>query len=239
MNQEESKFITCSKCGGEKKDRITGKCGRCNRIALQREKGFTIREVIGHYKYYLEKKHPHPELFQIIRGIPKTFQHLLDEPLYQKDINASLYLFGPVGEGKTTQAYKLFINQLEWAFLTGSRLPPDIVTVRMIFEQIKASFSSGTMGGWNARTIDILYHYQKVPWLCLDDVAILKTSNWEFQELYGIINYRYEWMLPTVFTSNLSLQEWEESLKDDRLPRRVSDMCKYQKGISNLETKEN
>ena len=47
---------------------------------------------------------------------------------------------------------------------------------------------------------------------------------WVGETFYSIINTRYERMLPTFFSSNLSLPELAEKM-GDRIASRIAEMC--------------
>jgi DNA replication protein DnaC len=46
------------------------------------------------------------------------------------------------------------------------------------------------------------------PLLILDDVGQEKGSTWVWEQLYILINRRYETLLPTIFTTNLDPGQW-------------------------------
>lgn len=60
--------------------------------------------------------------------------------------------------------------------------------------------------------------------LVLDDLGAEKASEWTEQELVRLINYRYEHMLPTVITTNLSSEELVSKL-GARGADRLNEMC--------------
>ena len=57
----------------------------------------------------------------------------------------------------------------------------------------------------------------------IDDMAVEKSTDWNDEILYRLINYRSENMLETHFASNLTLQELSEK-KGDRIASRVAGM---------------
>lgn len=56
-----------------------------------------------------------------------------------------------------------------------------------------------------------LYDLQSVPVLLMDDLGAEKMSEWASEQLYVIVNGRYERNLPTIVTSNLSMAEIEKA----------------------------
>lgn len=217
-------FTTCEICGSPRKRIVDGICGLCDTITYQKNKNFQSRDIIN---YWTKKVENHKDCGLYQNGIPERFKFLLDNEWDKEYMDQGLYLYGPAGTGKTIKVFSIYLNQMRWAFLKDEKTPPDIISVRTLFERIKNTFSGQL--SWTEKGVNILSHYQKVKWLCLDDVGIFNTTNWEFSELYSIINYRYEEALPTVFTSNISLDEYEKSLDDHRLTRRIRDMTKLAK----------
>ena len=79
----------------------------------------------------------------------------------------------------------------------------------------------GTTGG------DVLSINDKIKTeniLLLDDLGAEKQTDWVLEILYRLINYRYEQMLPTFFSSNYSLQELSEKI-GDRVVSRIVEKC--------------
>jgi DNA replication protein DnaC len=66
---------------------------------------------------------------------------------------------------------------------------------------------------------------KKAKLLFIDDLGIEKTSDRYLENLYLIINYRYENKLPTIITSNMSLEDLEKHLTP-QITSRIKSMCK-------------
>lgn len=60
--------------------------------------------------------------------------------------------------------------------------------------------------------------------LILDDIGAEKATEFVAEKLYRIINHRYNEMIPTVFTSNLTLGELAEQI-GERCASRIAEMC--------------
>ena len=59
--------------------------------------------------------------------------------------------------------------------------------------------------------------------LFIDDVEVMKLSDWLHEELYRIFDYRYQERMPTLVATNLSTEELRSHL-GDRIARRIIDM---------------
>lgn len=66
---------------------------------------------------------------------------------------------------------------------------------------------------------------RRVKLLVLDDLGAEKSSEWVQETLFVLVNYRYEQMLPTIFTTNCSLEELEEKV-GKRITSRIIEMCR-------------
>ena len=124
----------------------------------------------------------------------------------------SLLILGPVGTGKTHQA----------------------------FGAIRTLAANGVTVGWHADTApgllaslrpradaDSESEYRRiaaVPLLLLDDIGAAKASEWTEEILYRLVNDRYEAMLPGLFTSNIPAAELRVML-GDRIASRLAEMC--------------
>ncbi|MCO5386671.1 ATP-binding protein [Desulfosporosinus sp.] len=109
-----------------------------------------------------------------------------------------LLFTGPVGSGKTylaaSIANELMESQLKVLFL----VVPDLL------DELRATYKS------DLNELDLLDTARSVPILILDDLGAHNYTDWTRNRLYSIINYRLNEQLPTVITSNLSLDEMED-----------------------------
>lgn len=105
---------------------------------------------------------------------------------------------GPVGSGKTylaaSIANELMEAQLQVLFL----VVPDLL------DELRASYKS------EVNEMDLLDTARTIPILILDDLGAHNYTDWTRNRLYSIINYRMNELLPTIITSNLTLDEMED-----------------------------
>jgi len=105
---------------------------------------------------------------------------------------------GPVGSGKTflaaSIANELMEAQLQVLFL----VVPDLL------DELRATYKS------EVNEMDLLDSARTVPFLILDDLGAHNYTDWTRNRIYSIINYRMNELLPTIITSNLSLDEMED-----------------------------
>ncbi len=105
---------------------------------------------------------------------------------------------GPVGSGKTflaaSIANELMEAQLQVLFL----VVPDLL------DELRATYKS------EINEMDLLDSARTIPFLILDDLGAHNYTDWTRNRIYSIINYRMNELLPTIITSNLSLDEMED-----------------------------
>jgi DNA replication protein DnaC len=65
----------------------------------------------------------------------------------------------------------------------------------------------------------------RTPVLMMDDLGMHKTSEWTDEKVGLILNARYEWMRPTVFTTNFPPLMWKDVL-GDRITSRLAEDCR-------------
>ena len=130
--------------------------------------------------------------------IVKYFKEFMDN--YDKlEKPKGIYLTGSFGSGKTYLIAALFNEMAKKGIRSVLIYYPEFL------RSLKASFQTNYDEQFN--------YIKKVPLLLLDDIGAENCSNWSRDEVLGpILQYRMENHLPTFFTSNLTLEELENSL---------------------------
>lgn len=151
--------------------------------------------------------------------IRQDLTSLTVEPLQPTD--RSYYIYGRVGSGKTLVAVKTYLEVRKELYLTAEEDKKCyFISVPEFFNDLKRSYSMR-----DNKDQELLEKYSDAYLLVLDDLGIEKVSDWALQTLYLLINRRYEWMRPTIITSNISLEEMATMLGDDRITSRIFRMC--------------
>ena len=126
-----------------------------------------------------------------------------------------LLLWGPVGTGKTHLTAAIVNN------LTKSKevYCMFVNTPDLIAELRQAQFKSGE-DGIDAKILKIM----SVPVACFDDLAKERMTDWVREQYYRIINHRYLQMLPTIITTNSTIEDLSDKLGDATASRLMA-MC--------------
>lgn len=149
---------------------------------------------------------------EIDKGIVRTARQFADTIDEQLDAGAGLWLAGPVGTGKTTLA--MLISK---AALKAGRTAA-IYSLPRLLHEIRATFDG------DVSHLGLLDSLTGVDLLHLDDVGTEKSSEWVLEELYSIINARYEANRSIVLTTNVERDELVEQI-GDRNVSRLAEMC--------------
>jgi predicted ATPase len=156
-------------------------------------------------------------------GVPIRFQAAKPEDIdpftwsqYEEALadKEGLFLHGPAGTGKTHLAVAAMHALPRHR---GERF----VSVPELLMELRNTFRDGE----RVSEIDIIDRYASAPLLILDDLGAEKSTDFAIQALYIIIDRRYARMLPTIITSNLSVDEIAEKV-GDRIASRIAGMCK-------------
>ncbi len=127
--------------------------------------------------------------------------------------DTGLLIVGPVGTGKT----HLAVAVIREAYRPGCSIA--FAQVPQVLADIRAGIGRGDEEA--TAQIDM---YSEVSVLALDDLGSERVTDWVHEQLFLIINRRYEEMLPTIITSNDSLEILEEHL-GKRIASRLAGMC--------------
>ena len=181
-----------------------------------------------------DKKIGHVQAIQ--ESMPPRYPDLMPNFAYYEDIKeGNSFLFtGGVGTGKTRKLLEIlfayFYEKAEPFMDFDSepkRIPKDninkaFLTVADVLRQIKNEFNENTKGG------GIVERMMQTQVLFLDDLGAEKATDWVKEQLYIVINERYNWKRPIVVTTNLTMKEIADCY-GDRFASRLVEMCVIEK----------
>jgi DNA replication protein DnaC len=141
----------------------------------------------------------------------RRFADQVDAHLEEGD---GLCFTGDVGTGKTTLAMLVSKSALEAGHSVA------IYSLPRLLSEIRTTFGDGA-----ARShVELLDRLAAVDLLHLDDLGAENTTPWVLEELYSIVNTRYEEKRSVIVTTNLGREELREQI-GERTVSRLAEMC--------------
>ncbi len=131
----------------------------------------------------------------------------------QLDAGRGLWFMGPVGTGKTTLA--MLVSK---AALKAGRSVA-IYSLPRLLNEIRDGHRA------ERSHVDLLDRLASVDLLHLDDVGAERTTDWVLEELYSIVNARYEDNRSIVITTNLDDRQALREQITERTVSRLTEMC--------------
>jgi len=132
---------------------------------------------------------------------------------YAAEPEGWLVFLGDYGCGKTHLAAAIANDRV------ARGLPALFVVVPDLLDHLRAAFSPASTTSLDRRFEEV----RSAPLLVLDDLGTQSSTPWAQEKLYQLLNHRYNARLPTVITTNLTLEEIEPRLRARILdPRRVT-----------------
>jgi DNA replication protein DnaC len=130
------------------------------------------------------------------------------------DAGRGLWLTGDVGTGKTTLAMLVSKAALE------RRRSVAIYSLPRLLAEIRTTYDDGSDRSYT----ELLDRLAEVDLLHVDDVGAERTSEWVLEQLYAIINARYEDGRAIVVTTNLPYDELKGQI-GERTASRLAEIC--------------
>ena len=128
------------------------------------------------------------------------------------DAGRGLWFMGPVGTGKTTLAMLVTKAALDAGRSAARYSLPGLLS------QIRKTFDTGSHN-------DLLERLVAVDLLHIDDIGAEQTTPWVLEELYSIINARYEEQRAVVITTNIMDRDTLCQQITERTVSRLTEMC--------------
>lgn len=128
------------------------------------------------------------------------------------DAGRGLWFMGPVGTGKTTLAMLVTKAALRAGRSAARYSLPGLLS------QIRKTFDNGSHN-------DLLERLTAVDLLHIDDIGAEQTTPWVLEELYSIINARYEEQRAVVITTNILDRDVLCQQITERTVSRLTEMC--------------
>jgi DNA replication protein DnaC len=182
---------------------------RPQRVALAKAR--SLSAVIP--RRYRDVSFDRPPVTEIDRKIVRATRAFADEIAGHLDAGRGLWFMGSVGTGKTTLA--MLVSK---AALKAGRSVA-IYSLPRLLNEIRDTHRA------ERSHVDLLDRLTAVDLLHVDDVGAERTTDWVLEELYSIVNARYEDQRSMVITTNILDREALCEQITERTVSRLTEMC--------------
>jgi DNA replication protein DnaC len=184
---------------------------QCRRQQVAQRKARSLSAVIPRrYQNVSFDRQPVTDIEpQAVVTAVRSFVGRIDEHL---DAGRGLWLVGPVGTGKTTLAMLVSKGALK----AGRSVA--IYSLPRLLNEIRDAHRA------ERSHVELLDRLTEVDLLHIDDVGAERTTDWVLEELYSIVNARYEDQRSMIITTNLDYDELEAQVSA-RTASRLAEMC--------------
>ena len=191
--------------------RVARPC-RCRAQRVERRRARSLSAVIpSKYRGASFDRAPVSDMPAPQLQLVKRYVRDLDANL---DAGRGLWFYGSVGTGKTTLA--MLVSR---AALDAGRSVA-IYSLPRLLAEIRATFETDS----ERSHLDLLERLAAVDLLHVDDVGAERTSDWVLEQLYAIVNARYEDERSVMITTNLERDELVDQIRE-RTVSRLEEMC--------------
>src|SRR5205807_9778926 len=153
-----------------------------------------------------------PPVTDIDPTVVATVRRYADTIDDQLDAGRGLWFMGPVGTGKTTLAMLVSKAALKAGRSVAIYSLPDLL------RKIRQTFNDGSHE-------DLFDRLTSVHLLHIDDIGAEQTTPWVLEELYSIVNARYEDQRSMVITTNILDRAALCEQVTERTVSRLTEMC--------------
>ncbi len=157
----------------------------------------------------IERANPH-----VVREVRQYIRTIAE----QLDAGRGLWFTGDAGTGKTTLA--MLISK---AAMEADRTVA-IYSLPRLLAQLRDTYQDNARYSLN----ELIDRLSAVDLLHVDDVGAEQTSPWVLEQLYTIVNTRYEDGRAILLTTNLVTLDGDDALRDqigDRTVSRINEIC--------------
>ncbi len=184
---------------------------RCRPQRVAQAKARSLSAVIP--KRYRDVSFNRPPVTDIDPPVVSATRRFADTIDEQLDAGRGLWFMGPVGTGKTTLA--MLVSK---AALRAGRSVA-IYSLPRLLNEIREAHRA------DRSHIDLLDRLTAVDLLHVDDVGAERTNEWVLEELYSIVNARYEDQRSMLVTTNILDREALCEQITERTVSRLTEMC--------------
>jgi DNA replication protein DnaC len=184
---------------------------RCRPQRIAQAKARHLSAVIP--RRYRDVSFDRPPVTDIDTHVVAAARRYVDTIETQLDAGRGLWLMGPVGTGKTTLA--MLVSKA--ALKVGRSVA--IYSLPRLLNEIRDTHRA------ERSHVELLDQLTAVDLLHIDDVGAERTTDWVLEELYSIVNSRYEDERSMLITTNILDREALCEQIGARTVSRLTEMC--------------
>ena len=146
----------------------------------------------------------------------KKLKRYVDKFESMKEKNTGLIIYGGVGTGKTYLTCSI-VNAIIEKYMYECKM--------MNFSQILNELQKG---GFDLDRNEYINHLTNKTLLVIDDFGIERDTDYALEQVYNIINARYQKQKPIIITTNLDYKEMEKAQDNimlERIYSRILEIC--------------
>jgi DNA replication protein DnaC len=185
---------------------------RCRPQRLARARARSLSAVIP--RRYRDVAFERKPVLDMDPGVVRAVRRFVDDVDGQLDAGRGVWLMGDVGTGKTTLAMLVSKAALE----AGRSVA--IYSLPRLLAELRKTFDEDS----DRSFLELLDRLAAVDLLHVDDLGAERTSPWVIEQLYSIVNGRYEEQRSMVVTTNLQRESLIEQI-GERTVSRLTEMC--------------
>jgi DNA replication protein DnaC len=185
---------------------------RCRPLRIARAKASRLSAVIP--KKYRGVSFDRPPVTLIEPTVVDTVRRYVANLEANLDKGQGLWLMGEVGTGKTTLAMLVSKTALEQGRSVA------IYSLPKLLQEIRRTYDERAEHSYS----ELIDAMTSVDLLHVDDVGAERSNEWVLEQLYSVINTRYEDEKAVVLTTNLEVDELEKQIQQ-RTVSRLMEMC--------------
>jgi DNA replication protein DnaC len=183
---------------------------KCRPQLISMRRARSLSAVIP--KRYRDAAFERPPVTDIDPTVVAAVRRYADTIDDQLDAGRGLWFMGPVGTGKTTLAMLVSKAALKAGRSVAIYSLPDLL------RKIRQTFDNGSHE-------DLFDRLTSVDLLHIDDIGAEQTTPWVLEELYSIVNARYEDQRAMVITTNILDRAALCEQVTERTVSRLTEMC--------------
>lgn len=184
---------------------------RCRPQLIAQRKARSLSAVIP--RRYRDVSFERPPVTDIDARVVATVRRYCERIEQRLDDGRGLWLMGPVGTGKTTLA--MLVSK---AALRAGRSVA-IYSLPRLLNEIRDTYRA------ERSHLELLDRLTAVDLLHVDDVGAERTNDWVLEELYSIVNARYEEQRAMLITTNILDRDALCEQLGERTVSRLTEIC--------------